>query len=217
MQKHKLFTNYYNFFLIKLFFVLFIFSLSFGEQGLLIERIKSNYSGNKSFSAKFDLNIFWKVREKEEKKQGRIIIAPKDKFRVEVGNVLWMSNGITLWEYDKNISQVKITNFSSGKEVILPSQLINKYFAKYHFNILEQTKDAVILEWKCDSLLCEEDLTYIKIIANPQTAIVLKVFTQDKKGNQTTYTFKDIKFDINIPASEFSFVIPKGVRILDNR
>ncbi|MFW6254101.1 MAG: LolA family protein, partial [Chitinivibrionales bacterium] len=56
----------------------------------------------------FDLSIFWAVRERTEEKKGELYVSPGDKFRAEVGQTIWVSDGQTYWQYSKAANQVVI-------------------------------------------------------------------------------------------------------------
>jgi len=41
------------------------------------------------------------VREKTDNMHGSVVLAPGDRFRADLGTTLWVSDGTTLWQYDK--------------------------------------------------------------------------------------------------------------------
>jgi outer membrane lipoprotein-sorting protein len=185
----------------------------------LIDRIKANYSGKTALSTDVDLHIEWKVREKQENARGTIVLAPGDKFRASLGNLLWVSDGSTLWQYDKELSQVVIKPLANIGASMLPSQAIVIYCSKYSFILTKGPGNDAVLEWKADSLSSpqEHGALRIRITADNARAAVKQLLIVDASGNETTYTFGHTRFGKAVPAKTFTFIIPEGVRILDNR
>ncbi|HAJ78238.1 MAG TPA: hypothetical protein DCO75_00580, partial [Fibrobacteres bacterium] len=114
----------------------------------IMKTVRSMYSDNASIEISFNLHIFWKIREKEETKSGRIILARGEKFCVEIGASAWVSNGETLWQYspDENGGQVVIKRLSDVDASALPSKLLSAYLDKYSYKLKEERKGVSIVE-----------------------------------------------------------------------
>jgi outer membrane lipoprotein-sorting protein len=187
------------------------------ETGLL-GRIKENYSGNEPLSASFDLHIAWKIREKEETKHGSIVLAPRDRFRIELGSGLWVSDGTTLWQYDKTIGQAVIKSLSSLDNSMLPSHAITKYCSEYPLAPKAGSGANEVLEWKADTQAAKAaEVVYVSITADKKTGAVRRLVVVDKNGNESAYAFGHVVFGRAAPPQTFIFEVPKGARVLDQR
>jgi outer membrane lipoprotein-sorting protein len=197
------------------------FAVSFGtsqETGLL-SRVIKNYSGEVSLSTSFDVKIFWKIREKEETKHGKIIMASHDRFRIVLGESEWVSNGTTMWQYDKSPSpQVIIRQLASCDPSQLPSGMLSKYLARYSFTAKETKGTSTVFTWTADTSVASPhgDAARISFTVETKSAVVKELSVVDKSGNISTYTFHGTSFGPP-PSSLFSFTIPKGARVLDER
>ena len=190
----------------------------FCQQERLIDRIKQNYGGATTLSAAVDIRIVWKVRETTDNMHGSILLAPGDKFRVDLGTTLWVSDGATLWQYDKAVSQVIITALSNSAAMI-PSRMVADYCTKYPLTTSKNKEGYDVLEWKADSASGPGSggVSYVRITALGKRAVVRELFIIDSHGNETTYAFKSTTWNGKIPKNAFAFEMPKGARVIDKR
>jgi outer membrane lipoprotein-sorting protein len=185
----------------------------------IVSRVLKNYSGSVSLSTSFEVKILWKVREKEEIKRGKIMCAPGDRFRIELGDSKWVCDGTTLWQYDKTVAQVVIQRLSSCDPSLLPSKMLSKYLTMYTFKEQGTKGKNIVFEWVSDSSSTPQkgDARRISFTVDPKNAIVKELLVVDKSGNESMYTFHGTAFGDAPEARAFSFDIPKGARILDER
>jgi outer membrane lipoprotein-sorting protein len=200
-------------------FITLIAGSAFCQGNTLIDRIKANYSGKTALSATVDIRIVWKVREKTDTRRGSIQLAPGDKFRVDLGNMLWVSDGTTLWQYDKKLSQVAVQSLSEAGSSMLPSQAIADYCSKYSFVRAKSTGREAVLEWKADSAAAAQahGAVHVVITADSATAVVRQALITDGLGNETSYTFSNTVFGRTEKPATFAFTTPKGARVIDKR
>lgn len=195
-------------------------SLGTCQEATLLSRVAKNYSGDVSLSTSFDLKIFWKIREKEETKHGSIVMAPHDRFRIRLGESDWVSDGTTLWQYDRSPSpQVIIRLLASCDPSQVPSRMLSKYLARYSFKERETKGKNIVFMWTADSSSTAPsagDASRISFTVAAKSAIVQELEVVDKSGNVSTYAFHGTTFGPP-SSSAFSFAIPKGARVLDER
>ena len=191
----------------------------FCQQNRLVDRIRQNYSGATTLSATVDIRIVWKVREKTDNMHGSIVLAPGDRYRVDLGSTLWVSNGNTLWQYDKAISQVVITALSGNNSSMLPSKVITDFCSNYPLKPSKSPNGSDVLEWNADSTSGGNatGVSYVRITAVGARAAVKELLIVDSNDNETTYTFSKTTWNGNIPKNSFTFEIPKGARVIDKR
>jgi outer membrane lipoprotein-sorting protein len=198
-------------------FICAAISFSTCQETGLLSRVARNYGGDVSLSTSFDVKIFWKIREKEETKHGKIVCTPGDRFRIELGDSRWVCDGTTMWQYDKTPSpQVIIRRLSSCDQSQLPSRILSKYLTRYSFKELGTKGKNTMFSWASDSTAAPSkgEPQRIAFTVDRKSAVVQELTVVDKSGNESTYTFHATTFGTQ-PASAFSFDIPKGTRVLD--
>lgn len=181
----------------------------------LLSLVRKQYNPNASVEAKVTLTIYWSVREKEEKKQGRLILAPGDRFHVTLGSETFVSNGSIVWDYNSAADQVVINRFADIDLSNSPSRLFAKYLLSCPFRELGRANGSAELSWKSDS--SQAPYPSIRVWVQVATGTITKCEMTDRNGNLFTYTFTGTVFGKNASKETFDFVIPKSARVVDSR
>jgi len=196
-----------------------LFPVLAAEEPAIMNTVRSLYSDKTAIETSFNLHIFWKVREKEETKAGRMYIAPGEKFRVELGSAAWVCNGETFWQSskDENGEQVVIKRLADVDVASYPSHLLSNYLGKYRY-VMKETKGGVtVVEWKADTVSHSSEAACIRLSIDSKSGVIEKLFIIDSNGNESEYTFKKTKFGPRLPGKTFEFIVPKGASIIDMR
>lgn len=195
-----------------------VFSFNaFSSEPEVLALIKKRYNPQATIEAQIDMTLYWSVREREEKKSGKIALAPEEKFRVDLGSETLVSDGKTYWQYSKKNSQVIIKNLSDIDLSWHPSGLLSSFLTGYPYEIKEKSGSETVLFWSAGTENTTSDYTDITVTAETKSGIVKKLRLTDRNGNIHTYTFKKTVFGAKIPAEVFRFEIPKEVQVHDDR
>lgn len=181
----------------------------------LLSILRKNYSPETPLSAKFSQTIYWSVREKEEKRKGRIILAPGDRFRVTLDKETFVSNGETFWQYSAGTNQVVVKRLADVDRSTLPSQIFTRYIAAYPFREQGRKKGVAQIAWKSDSV--DAPYTTIQLWVREVDGRITRCVLIDRNDNTFTYAFTAMVFGKNLPKEMFEFDVPKNVRIVDMR
>jgi len=188
----------------------------FAQENAVITALKKKYNEKASLELIFDLDIFWKVREKHEKKSGSLCLIPGDKFRLTIGSTEFISDGHTYWQYNEKSSQVIIKNLLDIDLSMHPSQIIKTYLGHSYTVKSEDEKEAV-LTWSDPEPEQNRPYKGMTLWVNKKKNTIEKIVTIDKNGNESTYTFKKTRTGVQFPSTLFEFEAPKGVDVLDSR
>lgn len=181
----------------------------------LLTLLRKNYSPEVSLSTKFTLTIYWSVREKGEKKKGRIYLAPGDRFRVAIDKETLVSSGETFWQYSAGTKQVVVKKLADVDRSTLPSQVFVRYLTAFPFREVGRKKGLVQFAWKSDS--AEAQYREIRVTVEEKGRRITGCVLTDKNGNTFTYAFTATVFGEKFPKERFIFDVPKNVRIVDMR
>jgi len=189
------------------------------QEPAIMKTVRALYNGKTPVETGFDLYIVWKVREKKESKSGRLIMAPGDKFRAELGAQTWVCDDRTYWEAsrDGNNVQVVIKRAADVDLSMHPSQVLHTYLEKFSFALKERKGDLTTVEWKADSLSETAGAASIDLSINATSGVITALRIVDKDGNESAYQFKKTKFPAKLPDSTFEYAVPKGASVLDMR
>ena len=181
----------------------------------LLTIVRRNYNQETPIESKLTQTIYWSVREKEDKKQGSIVLAPGDCFRVTVGSETYVSDGKTIWTYNSKANQVVIRNLADVDLALHPSRLFVSYIGVYPFREKERTNGMALLSWSTDSSTVP--YTSIRVWVQIKTGTITKCVMTDRNKNLFTYTFTNTVFGKKVPKEAFDFVIPKNAQVVDSR
>lgn len=188
------------------------------QKTVLLSKLKEKYTIKSTIHLTFDLEIFWKIREKQEKKQGELILTANDKFFCRLGATKWISDGMTYWHYNEKTSQVIIKNLLDIDLSSHPSQVIST-FLQYPYTYERSDKNEVVYRWVADTLKSQNHYNYESIIMriDKEKIVIKSIMVIDKSGNESTYRIKKTKLNVPVSLTVFSFDIPKGADVLDTR
>jgi outer membrane lipoprotein-sorting protein len=192
-----------------------VFSDTAASSSPLLSLLRSNYSPGTALSTKFTLTIYWNVREKEEKKKGRIWLAPGDRFRVEIDNETFVCDGGTFRHFSAGTNQLVVRRLADVDSSTLPSQIFAKYVASFPFSEVERKKGTAVFAWRCDS--GETRYREIRITADEKGRRITRCVCTDHNGNTFTYDFKATVFGGKQPKERFEFDAPEDARVVDMR
>lgn len=186
------------------------------EEPALCKKIRSMYTGSQTITTDFEQSIFWTVREKTSRKKGSLVIAPDNKFNVNLSDEILVSDGTTFWQYSKKDRQVVIRNADDIDEVSLPANILSGFLNNYSFKEKEQKGKATVLEWIADSTRKSSHRNVILSVIT-KTGVVQSLSFTDENNNIHTYRFKNTVFNKSVPKKTFSFKVPADAHIVDNR
>jgi outer membrane lipoprotein-sorting protein len=184
------------------------------DEPAIMRSVREKYGAAKTVQASFVQRTWWAVREKEETKSGTLLTGGGDTFRVELGGVLWVCDGATVWQYSKASSQVIIRALSAIDPSSHPSRMLLTYVNTVGWRRTGDTAGVVTVEAAADSALHRGP---VRMRINARTAAILAVMTQDDNGNRNTYTFTSIRLNAPAPKGSFAFAVPKNANVLDTR
>jgi len=194
---------------------LFCTGVLFAAPANLKDLVRKKYSPSASFTIDFDQSIYWSVREKTSKKSGTLTIAPGDRFRIELGNELYVSNGTVCWQYSKTNKQVTIRNLGDIDLSFHPSNLLSSFLERYSFSESDKGNGIAVLT-SADSAAAAPYHGIVITVQRSSGTVNLLEFT-DNNENRHTYRFRKTVFTAKQPLSLFEFEVPADADVIDHR
>ena len=202
---------------VRLFLLFIIFPVLINAQSgkALLKKMQDKFNTITDFSA--DVVEKASTGEYSGKNSGTFVYKKQDKFRIEIGKHIIVSNGETLWNYDKKQNRVLInyaadepSTFSIEKYVydypkLCRVKLADNADEKSELKVIELIPKDDDLEFKTAKLWIDNDNMLVKIEAT------------DLSDTDFVIEFSKIKLNQNIPDSKFTLDPPKGSKIIDLR
>ncbi len=209
-------------------FFIFAFSLIAYSQvyanTALIGEIQRKYQETQTFQADFVQELYHKESQHTQKKSGIFSYKKESNIRFEATKPheeLLVINAKEIWNYipDEEIAYKYnaslLANSNNIFSVITGKSALDKDFE------VEFKEDVTINGKKAHFLLLYPlgptlELVQAELYIDPRTKLIIQTKVFDFYGNTNTLTFSNIKTNIKLSSSLFSFTAPKGVDIEDN-
>jgi outer membrane lipoprotein carrier protein len=109
----------------------------------LLDKVKKQYEGYNSLETNFTLTLKMAEQTKEEVQKGKMY-QEKDKFRIEIGKQLVISDGKIVWQKVDNNVQIKNASAksSSSTEVLSIKDMMSVYDKKFIWGIVGETTEG---------------------------------------------------------------------------
>lgn len=179
------------------------------SQAVAVNNLNKLLTNTRSMTANFSQSTQGGSAKTNRSFSGTMQVQRPNQFRWQVAGSaaqLIVGNGNTLWVYDKDLNQV--TRQKDTPALLLsgnPSTIASS------FNVTQPdaTRNYYVLYPKTKSA----NFKSLSIAFNGGNPVMMSL--DDNLGQQTLISFSNIKRNVAISPSQFSFVPPKGVDVID--
>lgn len=195
--------------------------ISSGEQKQVLDALDKRYASFADLRAAFDQNSFFAGLGREEMSKGSVEFKKPGMMNwnyEEPKKQSFITDGSTLWFFQPDLNQVTLGDFKQSFNSDLPvSFLLGAARLQSNFNVEQacQSNGGTVLKLKPKDADPNLDEFFLLLRKSDQLPIGAKII--DIAGNETAIVFSDIAVNPGLNAKDFSFVIPRGVDIIDNR
>ena len=184
----------------------------------ILRKTEKNFLDSRTISAEFELSIRWQLRDTTELKKGKLYLKRPEKYRIELGDALFITDGKTFWRYSARSKQAVESNVKDMQNDFQPGEWLFTYTDKYKPESLDS---ASIENEKCYgiSLIPRDKARFkkLKVWINEKNSLPLKIETTDKNDNLAVYSIISIAKDTPLAKSLFTFRPPKGTEVINMR
>lgn len=200
-------------------FLLFTFSLSFaqGNENALAE-LQKKFKSINDFKANFSQNSSFANQTKSSSLKGNFFYKKDNKFRIEFKNSVLISDGSTLWNFNKKENKVYINNLENEYSFFSLKNIILVYPEKSNVRFLGN-ESLNGMSYKVVQITPKDgssNFETIKIWFN-DTNFIGKVELIDSEGSKHQFELAGVKINQKIPAGMFDFTPPEGSEVIDLR
>ena len=182
----------------------------------IIQNVQNVYSSITDAKASFTQTIKFSSA-KAQSSSGTLYIKKENKYRIETSSQTIVTDGTTSWSYSPNKKQVVIDNYKETGNTFSP----NKYLFQYPENFysdLEGTEklggnDVYVLKLKPRE---SGSVKSAQLWVDKDDWLIKKITIVGDEST-TTFNVKNIRLDIGISDSKFTFTPPEGVEVIDMR
>lgn len=203
-----------------LLMLLTVSSLYAGKVDKIINKVQDKYRSTKTVRIEFKEKSHFKLTDTMTEIAGVLQMSGKDKYRLDSEDQVLVSNGETLWRYNKLDSQVLVDHAKKTEEDVMLNNFLYEIKDHYFGQLLEEKKDGGVKKYAIKLTPKPSEQSFfssIKMWVKDKTWEVEEIVYVDYNGNETTYVISEIVFNPNLNTSIFTFTPPEGIQVVDLR
>ena len=197
-------------------FLLLTFNFTvFGQESKqILKKLQEQIKSTAGFSSEFVQSAITPEGKKVQNLKGKFTYANGDKFKAELKNTEIVSDGTTIWNYNKTQKRVLINNTSDDPSAFS----IERYLFKYpSYCIVTNVADS---KFKNSIKLTPKnnDLEFSEVIINADDNYqIKKILITDTQNNKYLLELNKITTIDSSDKTLFNFSVPKGIKVIDMR
>jgi outer membrane lipoprotein-sorting protein len=173
----------------------------------LLENVQEKFNSASTLTADISQNSGNSVLK------GKIFLKKENKLRLEFKNITIISDGFTIWNYNKKDNKVVINNFDENAPSALSfNKIINEYPAVSNISYADGQKNVLLIKPDKDSGL---NFQSVRLWVNNEN-LVEKVRIE-QGGNPMEISVSNYSLNKDIPDSRFTFTPRQDSQIIDLR
>jgi len=185
----------------------------------IIKKVKKTYNKIKTLKVEFEQSSEWQLAGTSHSVNGNMQIKDEVKFRIEMPDIVTVSDGKNIWNYSKSTNQVIINRVKKSDTEQLPAKLLLQYSERYEPKLLaeETFQNKICYALELTSKTGDDFIQKMKILVDKKTWYTQKVEQFDIHGTKKIFIIKSIRTNFPIDNSIFTYITPPGVEVIDMR
>lgn len=142
----------------------------------------------------------------------------ENKYRIEAGTNIIVSDGNTIWNYNKKTNKVVLSRPEDTEMASTINNLVYSFpdQSKISYDGKEKIGTEEYNVLTMTPIKSSGSFNKIRIWSD-NSNMIKRVIVTDRSGSSLVFEFSNIKINSSIPGSKFSFEAPKGSEIIDLR
>lgn len=188
----------------------------------VVEKVQKRYDSATDFRARFTQTLTSVAMGRKTSSAGSVMFKKPGRMRWDYDKpekAIYVSDGGVLWLYEPDDQQAFKQELKASQLPAALAFLTGKGKLASEFDITPLAKSPYGMQG--DYLLslspkvADSQVKTILFVVDPKTFDVRESVITDGQGNTNDLTFADIKTNTHLPESEFHFIPPAGVRVID--
>jgi len=189
------------------------------EPKRILKEVEKKLTEAVTFQADFLQEFYWKMTEETQLLKGTIYLKSDDHFYIETEDQIIVSDGRTLWMFNKMANRVLIDNLINSDETILPRQIFMKHTEEYNSTLKgeETVEDVPCYYLQLTALTEDTFVPVVNVWIQKNEWVPVKIEQIDINENRTIYIMKNIVTGQPVDEKMFTFSVSEGMEIIDMR
>lgn len=192
-----------------------VFAISATEA---MEKSKNWFKSSDTWSFKFRAETFLADSPSSGIQSGELLVGSKNRFRLSIPGITFISDGESLWQWNIEQKQVLIKAVADLESSLHPSELLFKYLNCKALSLKEN-------EWKGKKVYVltlspeqyADQFVEMEVWLSQKDFSPVRLYTVDVMKNSTWYDVSEWKTLKNVKPENFKFKTPAGIDEIDMR
>ena len=189
------------------------------EPSAIIERLQKKYDGVKDASVTFSEEVTFGATQSRASFAGTLLLRKGGKYRVETGQETIVTDGASIWSYNKSTHQLFIDKYHDDPLAVSPDKVLVNVSGRYSAATVgtEGEGKAALTVLKLIPKERKSRIRWMKVWVDTDEWLLRKVQLFDLGENLTTYAVNAARLNAGVPDSAFTFPTPAGADVIDLR
>lgn len=201
--------------MMKLFLmILFATTLNAQTADEVIQKIQTKFSTVEDIKANFTQKIISSLDETPITLTGKFYFKKENNLRIEVKNSIIVSNGNTVWNNNKTMNKVIISNYEGDYTSFSLPEIINSYPRLCKKEIVSNLSGVTVIKLTPNDNQLSFKTALISVNKND---IIEKIQITDFNNMEFIFGLDSIKLNTKLSGQLFNFEPTEGVEVIDLR
>jgi chaperone LolA len=183
----------------------------------IMKNVEHRLADQKTVKAQFEEVYVWKLTGEKQTVKGEFLLKGDDRFRITTDDQIVVSDGKTIWTFNKPSNRVLIDNVETAGSEWLPQKILLKTRKEYRHRL---TGEETVGGRPCYALELTSEtgdafIQKMKICVDKETWIPQKIEQMEIGQNRRTYLLSDIQTGAVMDDALFKLKIPEGAEVID--
>lgn len=182
--------------------------------------LHKQYKKVKTLEADFREVFEWAMTGETIQRQGRLLVTEDDRFRIDTPEQLLISDGKSIFRYNRIRNTVIIESLPESDQNMLPRRLMLEFADEFKATTLSELPIEGEPGFRLDLIPDNPDQVLLDnaiLWVTEKDLIVRRLKFVDLNDNATTYFFTNIQLDQPADTTLTTFTPPEGVELFDLR
>ena len=184
----------------------------------VLEKSKAWFKSGKAWSLSFKAQLFQSDSPEVRTQSGSLVVTEGDKFKLDMSDIKFYSDGESLWQWNVEQKQVLIKAVEDLSSSLHPSELLFKYLNCKALEMGEaELSKQKLWTLKLDPAKYAGQFTKMEVWLSKKDFSPVRLFTEDPAGNASWYNIIDMKVVKDVSNDDFKYKPVPGVDEIDMR
>ena len=187
----------------------------------ILDAVSAKFKTYKAPQASFTYKVENAQGKALSTKKGTVIMKG-NKYKVKMDGMEIISDGRTVWNYDKASNEVTVNNVDASGSAMTPQKLLTNFYDKdfyYKYNGIKKEGSRQIQEIELTPTDKTRPFHKVYLMVDKTSNSIYSARFLEKSGGRYSYTITNLKSTVTVSDKDFTFDKSKypGVEVVDLR